>query len=251
MSERVEGDGWTMILGDCREVMASIGEVDHAITDPPYDARTHKGAACVSTDRIADGGSGESFGVGFESLDDASALARALVGSARRWAIAFCTLEQIAHYQAGAGDAWVRAGVWDRVNPAPQITGDRPGQAVDAIAIMHRPGRKRWNGGGTAGIWRHAAPRGRDRHGHPTQKPIPLMIELVEDFTDHGDLVLDPFAGSGTTGVACLRTGRRFVGVERKREYFDVAVARLRAEEAGSTMEAALAGQGALFGGAR
>ena len=76
------------------------------------------------------------------------------------------------------------------------------------------------------------------------------MLELVELFTDPGESVLDPFAGSGTTGVACLRLGREFIGIERDPKYFALACERLRAEEAGSTLQAARAGQAALFGGA-
>jgi DNA modification methylase len=86
--------------------------------------------------------------------------------------------------------------------------------------------------------------------GHPTRKPLALMLALVEDFTDPGDTILDPFAGSGTTGVAAIRLGRKFVGIERDPKYFALAVERLRAEEAGSTVSAQRAGQLALLGGA-
>ena len=62
---------------------------------------------------------------------------------------------------------------------------------------------------------------------HPTQKPLALMEYLVRTYTDDGDLILDNTMGSGTTGVACLNTGRRFVGVEKEKEYFDVAINRM------------------------
>ena len=73
------------------------------------------------------------------------------------------------------------------------------------------------------------------------------MLDLVADFTDPGDLVLDPFAGSGTTGVAALRLGRRVVLIEKNAEYAALCVERMRAEEAGSTLAASRAGQEALF----
>ncbi|MCP4967401.1 MAG: site-specific DNA-methyltransferase [bacterium] len=63
---------------------------------------------------------------------------------------------------------------------------------------------------------------------HPTQKPVLLMESLVSDFTDPGELICDPFAGSGTTGVACIRLGRRFIGWEKDPEFFETAVKRLR-----------------------
>jgi site-specific DNA-methyltransferase (adenine-specific) len=73
------------------------------------------------------------------------------------------------------------------------------------------------------------------------------MLELVADFTDPGDLVLDPFCGSGTTGVACLRLGRRFIGVEKDATYAAVARERLEAEARGLTLRDARAGQTSIF----
>ncbi len=68
----------------------------------------------------------------------------------------------------------------------------------------------------------------RDRDArHPTEKPTPLMAELLVDFTDQGQTILDPFKGSGTTGIACARMGRRFIGIELDPKYFDVACERI------------------------
>jgi tRNA/tmRNA/rRNA uracil-C5-methylase (TrmA/RlmC/RlmD family) len=74
-----------------------------------------------------------------------------------------------------------------------------------------------------------------------------LVAELVELFTDPGDVVLDPFCGSGTTGVACLRAGRRFIGFEVDPLWATISSARLMAEERHSTLTALRAGQQALF----
>lgn len=63
----------------------------------------------------------------------------------------------------------------------------------------------------------------RERGLHPTQKPVPLFEYLVKTYTDLGDLVLDNCMGSGTAGVACLRSGRRFIGMELDEGYFEVA----------------------------
>src|SRR5690606_20393081 len=67
----------------------------------------------------------------------------------------------------------------------------------------------------------------RERGLHPTQKPVALMEYLIRTYTSQGDTVLDNTMGSGTTGVACLNTGRRFIGIEREQNYFDVACSRV------------------------
>ena len=63
---------------------------------------------------------------------------------------------------------------------------------------------------------------------HSTQKPIELMEYLVKTYTNEGDMVLDNTMGSGTTGVACVNTGRKFVGIEKEKNYFDIAVKRIK-----------------------
>jgi len=69
------------------------------------------------------------------------------------------------------------------------------------------------------------------RHGrlHPTQKPVALMEYLIRTYTNEGGTVLDNCAGSGTTGVACMNTGRKFIGIERDPEYFRIAKERIEA----------------------
>ena len=69
---------------------------------------------------------------------------------------------------------------------------------------------------------------------HPTQKPLALMEFLVRSYTNEKDIVIDPFMGSGTTGLACVKTGRTFIGIERKKEYFDIACQRLEKAYAGT-----------------
>ena len=65
---------------------------------------------------------------------------------------------------------------------------------------------------------------------HPTQKPIELMEHLLIVSSNKGDYVLDLFMGSGTTGVACMRNGRKFIGIELNEKYFDLACRRIEAE---------------------
>ncbi len=110
----------------------------------------------------------------------------------------------------------------------PQLTGDRPAMGYESLVAAHAPGKSRWNGGGQHGVF-VVNKGGDERAGHPTQKPLALMEKLVRLFTDPGDTILDPFAGSGTTGVAALRMGRRFVGWERDPKYHAIALKRLTA----------------------
>lgn len=69
-----------------------------------------------------------------------------------------------------------------------------------------------------------------DQSDHPTEKPVLLMQYYLDNSTQSGELVMDPFMGSGTTAIAAIRSGRRFVGIEKSQRWFDVAVARVQAE---------------------
>ena len=73
-------------------------------------------------------------------------------------------------------------------------------------------------------------PWSKERTGHPTQKPLSLMERIVRIWSNPNDLVLDCFMGSGTTGEAALRLGRRFIGIEKNKEYFDKAEVRIRSQ---------------------
>lgn len=80
-------------------------------------------------------------------------------------------------------------------------------------------------------LW-HGSARGPEtgEHYHPTQKPVEVMRWIIESTTQPGDTVLDPYMGSGTTGVAALQCGRNFIGIEILPRFFDVAVMRIRRE---------------------
>jgi DNA modification methylase len=218
-----------LIRDDAFAVMQRMAgsSVDHVITDPPYDASTHAGAVhYTAAQQIAAGDAGVHT---FDAItaDQVTTLVDQWLRICTGWIIVFCTLEQIGVYKSAAQrhDAWVRAGYWDKQTHTPQWSGDRPAQPGEGIAIMHRPGRKTWNGGGRAAIWRARVEHGQKKH--PTAKPLALMRKLVIDFTQPYDLVFDPFAGSGTTGVACIQTGRQFSGIEQDRTYYEIARTRL------------------------
>jgi site-specific DNA-methyltransferase (adenine-specific) len=90
------------------------------------------------------------------------------------------------------------------------------------------PGNSVWNGRGKRGVYQHAVNSGR-HGGHQTEKPLTLLRELLLDFLQPGDTVLDPFMGIGSLGVACLELGRRYIGIEMDAGYFDIACKRMHA----------------------
>ena len=220
-------------LGDCIEWMATIADrsVDHVITDPPYEAEAHTKQRRITR--------GKGLVVAPLDFDPITAEQRDIVSVhfariVRRWVVVFCQAEAVAAWRSSferAGLVWKRAGIWLKPDGMPQLTGDRPGMGYESIAIAHQRGKSVWNGGGRHGVWRHGTNKGagcaEHENRHPTQKPIALMESLVRDFTDHGDLVCDPFAGSGTTGVAALHNGRRFIGCELDPKYHAIAMSRI------------------------
>jgi len=229
------GDGWELRLGDCLDPvtgLASLGDksVDHVITDPPYSRFTH------GKNRGNElGGMAALTPIEFSEVteEQRAGLCRESFRVSRRWSLVWSDAEGITPWVESveaSGLEHVRVGFWVKEGASPQFSGDRPGTGAEALLIGHRPGRKKWNGGGRVGIWTFPVlGQARETRVHTTQKPLALMEALVRDFTDPGELVCDPFAGSGTTGVACIRLGRRFIGWERDPKYHAVAVKRLRA----------------------
>jgi site-specific DNA-methyltransferase (adenine-specific) len=112
--------------------------------------------------------------------------------------------------------------VWDKVN---QGMGYHWRGRHEYIVMLEK-GKRRLNDLGKADVLVHK----RVNKGYPTEKPFSLVEEIILNSTQPGEWVLDPFAGSGTTGVACVRTGRRFVGIEIEPKYWEIAVRRVRAE---------------------
>lgn len=240
---------WTLHEGDCLEGMATLADrsVDVIISDPPYSQHTHtkqrSGAGLPDTsgrrrrkgDRVGRACFSRTRELGFDFISpaDMGLAAVHFARLARRWVVIFCDEFQAPVWRSKLGKVGldvVRVGVWLKPGSTPQFTGDRPGQGHESIVIAHRRGKKRWNGGGKHAVWTYPIVLDRDGRTprlHTTQKPLALMEALVRDFTEPGELVLDPFAGSGTTGVAAIRNGRRFIGWELSAEYADVASRRL------------------------
>jgi site-specific DNA-methyltransferase (adenine-specific) len=239
MSRIWKGDGWELREGRWQD--SPLETCDHVISDPPFNDRTSLGARSY-----AGNGKTKRTVTSFMGIDPHQ-ITESMIDAAKRWVIMFCAFEQLGAYENAAGhDQWIRSGAWVKSNPTPQFSGDRPATFGEAIAIMHRKGRKRWNRGGHTALYTGSSEHGTncsDPRLHETQKPLWLTCRVIEDFTDPGDLVWDPYCGSGTTGVACLRLGRRFIGHEMQPHYAEVAARRLEAEQRGLTLADADRGQ--------
>lgn len=221
--------GITIYHGDCREILPTLGPVDHVITDPPYSEATHNGArSLVSDNRM--GGSGDNAGrIAFDAVDAGFVRRVMALAAPERWTIASLDWRHVGPLECLPPDGmrFVRFGVWVKPDGAPQFTGDRPATGWEAIAILHKLGGKmRWNGGGNRAVWTHNIAR----EEHPTAKPLSLLRELILLFTDPGETILDPFGGSGTTLRAAKDLGRKAIGIELEEKWCEVAAERLSQE---------------------
>lgn len=230
-------DLFHVILGDCTLYMADCLDVlpritaDHVITDPPYADRTHAGAMTNKCENAPDGyRQGGAKLVNFGSLTDSEFVtaARAMLKASKRWVVMTCD-----HRHAALTFDWeehIRLGAWVKGAPMPQITGDRPGSGHESVLVLHNPGKKRWNGGGRPAVWHADVLKDPKIVLQPTQKPIKLAFGFVNDFTEEGETVCDPYMGSGTTAIACIKTGRKFIGIEKDKRHFENACERISRE---------------------
>ena len=225
MSVYYSDESMTLYHGDCREVLASLEDrsVAAVLTDPPYTARTHG---------MAKTNKGKGHGVKAVTFDamtaaDLSAVLTECARVSRGWVVATLAYQHAFAFDENPpeGLRCLRLGVWVKTNPMPQISADRPGQGWESIAYMHRADVKpTWNGGGKAGNYVTTVQQG---EGHPTTKPLSMLSDWVRNFTAPGDLVLDPFAGSGTTLRAAIDEGRKAIGVELEERYCEIIARRL------------------------
>lgn len=227
---RVETIGRAKLyLGDC--LTLDLPRVDHIITDPPYEAIMHASKAGIKG-LVRPDGTHHWKPLDFEPVDQ---IRKAIVDQAASlcdgWFLAFCTSEGVGRWADEINASrlkYKRACVWIKPDSTPQMNGQGPAQGAEHfIAAWAGEGYARWNAGGKRGVYTHCV-NGPERDGrHPTEKPRRLMAELVADFTMPGQTILDPFMGSGTTGIAAVQAGRDFIGVEMNPDYFAIACERL------------------------
>ncbi len=188
----------TIILGDCLMVMPV--DCSAVITDQPYGTGWIRGGGKKAGD----------FSRRLERSDwDVFSLAWMEKAPAR--VAAFCPIQGIWEMCMRLKKPHILK--YRKTNPAPF------GSDCEPIVSSHS----------ITGEWEKTAYNG-DNPLHPCQKPINLLVWLVNGLTSIGDSVCDPFMGSGTTGVACIRTGRKFIGIERDPVHFATARARLERE---------------------
>lgn len=225
-----DADGVTLYHGDNREVLPLLGPYDHCLTDPPYLLDYGN---CVTRGRRDATARKRDLGYAPFDIEALQTIAPHIAMSVRRWCIVWSDAESTHLWRDALRPflKFIRTGAWARKNPCPQFTGDRPGTGFEACSILHAPGHRiRWNGGGHAALWQHASEHGTIggiANDHPTPKPLGLMRDLVRQFTDPGETILDCFGGSGSTAVACRDLGRRCVLIEREEKYCDLIVRRL------------------------
>ena len=233
MRKEAIGDA-TLYLGDCREVLPTLGRVDAVVSDPPY---------AVSVAGSANVGPRGTRRLDFFAGDDDWGTMNALVAGAFGLALdlaptsatVWCSHRQIGFINEALEMRGysTRCLVWRKKNPPPAAPGAGFASAAELAVYGYRPGRF-WGGGQydanvfDADAYRFGQPGKVD---HPTQKPLSLMEWNVVRIVAPGALVLDPFMGSGTTGVACARLGRRFIGIEIEPRYFDIACRRIEAAQ--------------------
>ena len=221
----------TIYHGDCREIVPTLGRFSCMMTDPPFSEHTHTNAK--SNRDKGHGNTAIDFAaidfaaIDFAAIDALLALASECID---RWIVSAMDWRHIAEIERRKdvrGWELVRFGVWVKTNPMPQISADRPANGWDGIAYLHRVCKKSWNGGGCHG--NYIGPVVSDGL-HPTGKPIGMLKQWVERFTAPGETILDPFAGSCTTGRAAKDLGRRCVCIEREERYCEIGARRMQQE---------------------
>lgn len=234
---RVEhlAEGVTLYLGDCLEVLPTLGKFDAVVTDPPYSVSL-SGSSGSFTRLNRKGTRSMSF---FEGDTDWPAMTAKVVERLRACTAtgALTIYCWCGHRQFGplvdmleAEGYSTRFLVWRKDCPAPAPPRSGWQSAAELCIYAYKPGRRFLDGQFSnvieADSYRFGKP---GKVEHPTQKPMETIAPLIRISTAPGDSVLDVFMGSGTTGVAAVKQGRKFTGVEIDPAYFDLACSRIDA----------------------
>lgn len=202
---------------DCLEGMKDIpdGSVDMVCTDIPYGEVNRSSNGLRKMDR------GAADVVTFELHRLIDELLRVTRGSM----YLFCGIEQVSEIRGAlvASGLSTRLCIWEKTNPSP-MNGKHIWLSGVECCVYGKKKNAVFNEHCKNTVFRYPTRPGKL---HPTQKPVELMERFILASSNPGDIVLDPFMGSGTTGVACIKTGRNYIGFELSQKYHAVALQRI------------------------
>lgn len=223
-------DGITLFHGENADILPRMNRrsVDLVLTDPPYEAASHNPKRRV----LGKGGQLKNAPVPYAQITEElrKSSSRQMARIAKKWVVVFCQFEGAFLwrdlFEASGLARWGDdIGIWAKPNPTPQLTGDRPGMGYEAFVFMRQPGVP------VTPEYRDVLTfnkvGGKSSLNYPGQKPLPLMRKLIRTYSKPGDLILDPFCGTGTTLVAARETDRRAIGIERDKKVCEIVVSRL------------------------
>jgi len=207
----------TVIQGDCLEKMQYIdtNSIDLLLTDIPYDGVNRKSNGLRNLDK----GLADVMTISIESM--MFQFIRITKGSG----YIFCGWSQISEIVDILKDNKIstRLCCWRKTNPSP-MNGQSIWLSGAEYCVYFKKKNATFNQHCKNVVWDFPCGRGKV---HPTEKPLKLFEFLIESSSNVGDLVCDPFAGAGTTGVACKNTGRNYILIEKEPEYIDIINKRL------------------------
>ena len=206
-------------------------KVNHIITDPPYNISKKNNFSTMKNPRQ---------GVNFGAWDNNFALLEWIekfskILDKNGSFIVFCSYKFISdiHKVCEISNLEVKdILVWQKNNPMPRNTNRRYVQDMEFALWAVKKGAK-WtfnkpdNSPYLRSLYKFPVVAGKEKTTHPTQKSLALMSEIIRIHTNPNDIILDPFMGSGTTGVAALLEDRHFMGIEKDEDYFKIAKNRL------------------------
>ncbi len=228
MKPYYEREGITIYHGDCLEILPQLeaGSINAVVTDPPYGLNDGTGKVSKRGNILVDFNAGEwDYDLPLGWIPECH---RLLANGC--WLAAWTDkLSVHAVWDAfkAAGGTPKHTFYWIKINPPPQPRANFA-SAIESAVVGTKGAVKVWNGGGWERNYiQHPICTGVERTMHPTQKPVAVMGRLVGLLSYTGHTVLDAFMGAGTTGVACVRTGRRFIGIELEEKYCEIAAKRI------------------------
>lgn len=221
-----------LLQGDCLELMKNIpdGSVDLLLTDIPFNISRENN---FKTMKDRTGRNGIDFGKwdkGFDEMCLADFVSKIKKGGS---IVVFHAFEQFDLVKSALKDMQPKDRlIWLKTNPMPRNRDRRYIVNIEMFSWYVKGGAKwtfnRQNPTYDGSVLTYPSESGGGfRRYHPCQKNVKLLEELIKRHSNENDIVLDPFMGSGSTGIACLNTGRRFIGIELDEQYFDVAEKRI------------------------